>query len=87
MKFKPGDIVQVVANNEYLDMEGMRGVYVDDRNGSLAVSFYNFTDGHTCSDLCKNGTGWWMIEDQLKLSKESNVIKILNRIDDLQELP
>lgn len=80
MKFKIGDRVQCIAENE--PCYGLKGTVVSIEYPYYGVKWDGFKGGHSCHDILKdkdNGTGWYVYGSSLKLlqpSKEKIIIYV-----------
>lgn len=71
--FKVGDTVRVNHKDE--KPTGLYGkvVHVESAPSfKVGVSFFDFTEGHSCDGKCEEGTGWWCNSKNLELVEASN---------------
>lgn len=81
-KFHLGDRVESIHKIDCLADECIKigdvGTVVHiDVDGDIGVSWDNIhRGGHTCDRNCKDGTGWYVRPDRIKLHEEDSTIEI-----------
>jgi hypothetical protein len=71
-KFKPGDIIILKRNFDYLEKGDIGIVLEDDEFPFIKWNKYNINN-HDCGGLCKTGYGYSVDEFLLELYKEQEI--------------
>jgi hypothetical protein len=65
-EFQIGDRVECVNKYAHISV-GMQGVIVEVSSVNIGVSWDTLTSGHSCSDKCDGGTGYYIMRDNVRL--------------------